>query len=82
MAPDVIRDISLATLSGTVELLQEKHLDYDTLINRVATPGGITEEGVKIIDRTVPSVFDEVFRATLAKRAKIRAEMRRQYGLS
>jgi pyrroline-5-carboxylate reductase len=81
MAPEAIRDITLDTLGGTVKLLQEKQLDCDTLIRRVATPGGITGEGVKIIERTVPSVFDEVFRTTLAKREKIRAEMRRQYGL-
>jgi pyrroline-5-carboxylate reductase len=76
-----IKEISLATLYGTAKLLLEKDIDYTGFISRVATKGGITEDGVKILDRALPLVFDEVLSATLAKREKIRLQMREQYGV-
>ena len=76
-----IKEISLATLYGTAKLIREKDISFTGLIERVATTGGITEEGVKILDRTLPAVFDEVFTTTVAKREKIRAQMRAQYGV-
>jgi pyrroline-5-carboxylate reductase len=82
LGAEVIKEISLATLYGTAKLMLEKDIDYQDLINRVATPGGITEEGVKILDRTIPSVFDEVLTTTIGKREKIRALMRAQYGVA
>jgi pyrroline-5-carboxylate reductase len=59
----------------------DKDTGFEELIKRVATPGGITGEGVKILDRALPAVFDDVFQTTLAKREKLRAQMRRQYGI-
>jgi pyrroline-5-carboxylate reductase len=82
MPPEAIRDISLATMGGTVKLIAETGLSFDELINRVATPGGITEEGVKILERTLPPVFDEVLTATMSKRTALRARTREQYGIT
>jgi pyrroline-5-carboxylate reductase len=82
LSAEAIKEISLATLYGTAKLMLEKHIDYQDFIDRVATPGGITEEGVKILDRTLPSVFNEVLTATLGKREKIRERMRAQYGVA
>ena len=76
-----IREISLETVSGTVKLLREENVSFNSLIKRVATPGGITEEGVKVLDRALPAVFDEVLGLTLAKREKIKKQMRGQYGI-
>jgi pyrroline-5-carboxylate reductase len=74
-----IKDISLATLYGTAKLLLEKDVDFTGFIARVATPGGITEEGVKILDKALPSVFDEMLTVTLEKRNKVKTRMREQY---
>jgi pyrroline-5-carboxylate reductase len=82
LSADEIREISLATVYGTAKLLLERDISFTGLIGRVATPGGISEEGVKILDRAMPAVFDEVLSTTLAKRVKIRAQMREQYGVA
>jgi pyrroline-5-carboxylate reductase len=74
-----IKEISLATLYGTAKLLLEKDVDFTRFIERVATPGGITEEGVKILDKALPAVFDEMLSVTLEKRKKVKAKMREQY---
>jgi pyrroline-5-carboxylate reductase len=55
------------TLIGTAWLLASKDTGFDTIIGRVATRGGITEEGVKVLHSRLPAVYDELLDATLAK---------------
>jgi pyrroline-5-carboxylate reductase len=62
----------IATLYGTAKLLAEGKLDFNGLISRVATKGGITEEGVRCLDAGLPAVFDEVFAATLGKHEMVK----------
>ncbi|MFH0968524.1 MAG: pyrroline-5-carboxylate reductase dimerization domain-containing protein [Methanobacteriota archaeon] len=59
------------TAFGTIRLLQEG-IKPDDLISRVATPGGITEEGVKILEQDLPPIFDRLFGTTLAKHKQVR----------
>jgi hypothetical protein len=47
----------------------------------VATRGGITEEGIKVLDHGLPDIFDEMLTVTLSKRRKTKKLMREQYGL-
>lgn len=53
------------TLLGTAELLAEE--SFQNLISNVATKGGITEAGVKVIQREAPAMFDQLFWATEAR---------------
>jgi pyrroline-5-carboxylate reductase len=46
----------------------KKRMTFEELINRVATKGGITEEGTKIIGGKLPGIINEVFEKTLEKR--------------
>ncbi len=78
---DELNDLILPTYYGTAKLLMESGITPDDLIARVATKGGITEEGVKILDKALPNVFDEMLRVTLGKRLKIKQQIREQYGL-
>ncbi|MGB7787700.1 pyrroline-5-carboxylate reductase family protein [Methanoregula sp.] len=55
------------TLIGTAWLLTSKDTGFETIISRVATRGGITEEGVKILRSRLPVVYDELLDATLEK---------------
>jgi len=56
------------TLYGTGKLLLEKEMTFEQLISRVATKGGITEEGAKIISTKMPAIINELFEKTLEKR--------------
>jgi pyrroline-5-carboxylate reductase len=58
----------LQTLLGTARLLAEKCMGFDEAIERVATKGGITEEGVKVLRAGLPPVYDEMFNRTMEKR--------------
>jgi pyrroline-5-carboxylate reductase len=71
----------IPTLFGTAKLLKERQVDPAELITRVATKGGISEEGVKILDRELPHIFEEMLKVTMDKREKIKKDQREQYGV-
>ena len=58
----------LQTLHATSELMLRNDMSFDHVVARVATPGGITEEGVKVISEQFPRTADALFDRTLEKR--------------
>lgn len=70
LTPEQASAMAYTTLSGT-GLLFEGGLEADGIIRRVATPGGITEEGVKVLRSELPPVFDHLFAQTLAKHVTV-----------
>ncbi|HML05379.1 MAG TPA: pyrroline-5-carboxylate reductase dimerization domain-containing protein [Methanobacterium sp.] len=69
----------IKTLYGTVKLLYEENMSFDDIISRVATKGGITEQGVKILEKELPETFDDLFKTTLKRHEEIKEELRQQY---
>jgi pyrroline-5-carboxylate reductase len=69
-------DMVIKTLYGTAKLLQDGNMNFQEVISRVATKGGITEEGVKILENKLPAIFDELFKTTLDKHKKIKKDFR------
>lgn len=66
-----VREISemvIETLFATAKLLMETDMSFEQVVSRVATKGGITQEGVSVFNETLPQVFDEMFKKTLEKR--------------
>jgi pyrroline-5-carboxylate reductase len=57
------------TLLGTALLLGEE--SFAGLIESVATKGGITEAGVKVIQREAPGMFDQLFQATESRHEQV-----------
>lgn len=58
----------IATLYGTAKLLSERGMSLDDVISRVATKGGSTEEGVKVLRNELPLTFDNMLNSTTRKR--------------
>lgn len=63
-----IINMVLDTLCATGELMIDKTMSFNEIVNRVATKGGITEEGTKVIYESFPAIADELFYKTLEKR--------------
>lgn len=63
-----IQEMVLHTLMGTAKLMLENNMSFEGVISRVATKGGITEEGVKVLESGLPPVFSEMFTKTMNKR--------------
>ena len=67
----------LKTMTATGELMLKNDSSFGEIVSRVATRGGITEEGTKVIYEQFPAVADQLFEKTLEKRkqtAKYAAE--------
>ncbi|WP_321422832.1 pyrroline-5-carboxylate reductase dimerization domain-containing protein [uncultured Methanobacterium sp.] len=74
-AEEMVRE----TLYGTAKLLQKTDTTFEDVITKVATRGGITEEGLDLLDRGLPHVFDELFDITLKKYEKLENELHTEY---
>jgi competence protein ComER len=70
---DLAERLTKETLTCTSELLTKE--SFDGLITRVATKGGITEEGVKAIQKHASAMFDELLVATKAKHEQVRKKV-------
>lgn len=68
LSDDEIARMVLQSMVGTGTLMLEKEYSFEGVIARVATKGGITEEGTKVIQEQFPLVADGVFEKTLEKR--------------
>jgi pyrroline-5-carboxylate reductase len=77
---DIVKMV-IETMYGTGKLLLEKEITFDDLINRVATKGGITEEGTKIIGEKLPETIDEMFKRTLEKRKMITEKVQNDFNI-
>ncbi|HTZ96522.1 MAG TPA: pyrroline-5-carboxylate reductase dimerization domain-containing protein [Terriglobales bacterium] len=67
-ASTLVRDTAFATL----RLMAEGKMSEEEVIRRVATPGGMTEIGIKILSRHVPQAWQAVFRETAERERKQR----------
>jgi competence protein ComER len=73
--PALATYLVLQTLIGTAWLLDRDDSGFDELIGRVATKGGITEEGVTVLRKRLPPVYDELLEVTLAKHELLRKQI-------
>ena len=58
----------LNTMSATGDLMLRKDMTFEKVVERVATKGGITEEGTKVVYEGFPGTADLLFAKTLEKR--------------
>ena len=58
----------LNTMSATGDLMLQKDMSFEDVVTRVATKGGITEEGTKVVYEGFPETADLLFEKTLEKR--------------
>ena len=70
----------LNTLCATGELMLDKDMSFHDVVNRVATKGGITEEGTKVVYESFPEIADELFNKTLDKRKQTAKKAEEMFG--
>lgn len=68
--PEMAEYLATETMIDTAKILAGEKMSFDTVIARVATKGGTTEEGVKVIRARLPEVMDGMLRAMDAKRKR------------
>ena len=68
-------EMVIKTLYGTSKLLYENNMGFENMISLVATKGGITEEGLKVLDAEIPEIFNKLFSKTIKKHQIIKREL-------
>jgi pyrroline-5-carboxylate reductase len=71
-------EMVIKTLYGTSKLLSED-MGFENLISSVATKGGITEEGLKVLDEDIPVTFKKLFSTTIKKHDTIKNQLKEHY---
>ncbi len=74
-----INDLVLYTMIGTAKLMLEESMDFEDVIRRVQTKGGITEVGVRIIQAGLPQIFNEAFDGMLGKRKLVSEKIHKEF---
>lgn len=67
-------------LIGLGELLSQNHYTLQTLQEKVCVKGGITGEGIKVLDRETGDMFEKLFQATHKKYATELESIKEQFG--
>lgn len=60
-------DMIVKTVLGTAILKEDQNLSNWELIDKVATKGGITEEGVDLLDKRLNNLYKKLFESLLSK---------------
>jgi competence protein ComER len=68
-------EMAKETMLGTALLLKERNITFDELVGEVATPGGCTEEGIKVLKCSLPETVEKVFQVTAAKENAVTAKV-------
>lgn len=80
LSEEQIASMVLHTVVGTGTLMLEKEYSFHDVVERVATKGGITEEGTKVIEAQFPKVADDLFEKTLEKRRQTTEKAQKSFG--
>ncbi|GEM_PF-1005064 len=72
-------NLAFLTLKGVVKMLEEEELSFGELVDQVATKGGITEAGIKVIRSEMPALMSDFFSITLAKHEEIKDLLGKDY---
>jgi pyrroline-5-carboxylate reductase len=76
---EVAERMVVETLYGTAKLIRDKRMGFLETVSRVATKGGITEEGAKALKEKLPEVFKTVFDKMFEKSELVKSKIRTMY---
>jgi len=79
LSDDTIARMVLQTMVGTGTLMLEKEYSFEEVVSRVATRGGITEEGTKVIHEQFTKTADDLFEKTMEKRRQTTEKAQRSF---
>jgi pyrroline-5-carboxylate reductase len=77
--PETARRMVMETLLGTALVLSSGEVDFDEFKSKVATKGGVTEQGLAVLDQELPQMLDKVLEATILKHEAVKGLITRQF---
>lgn len=79
ISQDEIEDMILKTVIGTAMLKDDQELSNEDIINKVATKGGITQEGVDLLDKKFNKISKALIKTLLSRYDEVNDEMNKTY---
>ena len=79
ISQDEIEDMILKTVIGTAMLKDDQGLSNEDIINKVATKGGITQEGVDLLDKKFNKISKALIKTLLSRYDEVNEEMNKTY---
>ncbi len=76
---EVATKLASEMIIGFGELLKQEHYTLPTLLEKVCVKGGITGEGIDVLERELGEMFEHVFKATHRKFAEDLEKTRQQF---
>ena len=76
---DDIENMVLKTVIGTAMLKDDQGLSNEDIINKVATKGGITQEGVDLLDKKFNKISKALIKTLLTRYDEVNDEMNKTY---
>jgi pyrroline-5-carboxylate reductase len=76
--PDDLEDILIKTIKAATIQLDDKKITIDKLMNKTATPGGITQIGLDYIDEN-NAVIDELFKELFKEFDNVKSKLNQEY---
>lgn len=73
-------EIAIQSLNSIASIIYEDRLEFQDVLDRVSTKGGMTEEGVIILKRDLPSIFQEVINRRSLKHDEINEKFKTLLG--
>lgn len=67
LPPETTDLLVLQTVAATAKLLTEAGLSLQEMIAKVSTPGGITAEGLQVLNAHLPRVWEQVIETTIIR---------------
>jgi len=76
LPPEAVDRMVRLTARATCRLLEETGASFDAIIARVSTPGGVTADGMQVLEERLAGVWEEVIDTTIRKEEIKRAQIR------
>lgn len=82
LSKEEINDIVIKTLYGASKLFTDKNFSFNTIIKRVATPGGTTERGIQVLESGLPDLFSEMFSKAIERQSLRKQKIDEQFDIT
>ncbi|HYG60365.1 MAG TPA: NAD(P)-binding domain-containing protein [Symbiobacteriaceae bacterium] len=67
LPPDMVDRMIRTTAAATCRLIEQTGMTFDDIIAKVSTPGGITADGITVLDEQMAGVWEQVIETTIVK---------------
>lgn len=75
LAPDQIDQMIRVTVKATCELMDQGGYSFDDIIQKISVPGGVTADGIAVMDELFAGLWEQVVETTIRKENAKKAKM-------